>query len=75
VNALREGLNALGYGASMACAPTPLAAQWFARADLALRLRHLDALQTSLPGLPLDVMQTQSETLEFLQKRGRPDDR
>jgi protein ImuB len=69
-NALREGLNALGYGASMACAPTPLAAQWFARADLALRLRHLDALQTSLPGLPLDVLQTQPETLEFLKNVG-----
>src|SRR5436190_9318637 len=55
-NALAEGLHGLGYAASMACAPTPLAAQWFARARLPMRLQHRDALAASLADLPLEVM-------------------
>ena len=54
--ALADGLRELGYAASMACAPTPLAAQWFARAGLSVRLRHRDTLEASLADLPLEVM-------------------
>lgn len=45
-------LSALGYGVRLACAPTPLAAQWFARAGLAVRIRHHDALRHALERLP-----------------------
>lgn len=64
------GLRALGYAASMACAPTPLAALWFARARLAVRLSHTDALEASLPGLPLAVIDCPPETLALLQSVG-----
>lgn len=65
-----EGLRALGYAASIACAPTPLAAQWFARAGLSVRLRHSDALRASLPELPIEVMQASPEALELLKNVG-----
>jgi protein ImuB len=65
-NAVHEGLSALGYTATLACAPTPLAAQWFARAGLTVRLRHADALRTSLPDLPLHVMDPGPEALAVL---------
>ena len=65
-----EGLDALGYAASIACAPTPLAAQWFARAGLAVRLRHNDALQASLGALPLAVMHASTEAFALLQNVG-----
>jgi protein ImuB len=46
----------LGYAACVACAPTPLAAQWFARAGLALKIRHHDALRHALERLPAAVL-------------------
>lgn len=65
-----EGLSALGLTASIACAPTPLAAQWFARAGLPVRLRHLETLRSSLPQLPLEVMHAVPDTLALLQNVG-----
>ncbi|MGG7379227.1 hypothetical protein ACQ7B2_10890, partial [Escherichia coli] len=65
-----EGVRALGYAARIACAPTPLAAQWFARADLAVRLRHVDALRTSLPELPIEVLRAPEETQTLLRNVG-----
>lgn len=69
-NELAEGLRTLGYAASMACAPTPLAALWFARVGLAVRLHHTDSLKVSLPHLPLEVMQCSPEGLALLQNVG-----
>src|SRR6185503_1666339 len=69
-NELSEGLRTLGLTVSMACAPTPLAALWFARAGLAVRLQHADALKVSLPDLPLEVMQFAPEALALLQNVG-----
>jgi protein ImuB len=69
-NEVSQGLRALGYAASIACAPTPLAAQWFARAGLDVRLRHIDALRMSLPELPLEVMHAPPEALALLQNVG-----
>jgi protein ImuB len=64
--AAAEGLKNLGYAATLACAPAPLAAQWFARAGLNVRLRHLDALRSSLPDLPLDVIDLAPEARDVL---------
>ena len=69
-NAAAEGLRALGYAARIACAPTPLAAQWFARAGLAVRLRHADALHVSLGDLPVEAMDLAPDALELLQNVG-----
>ena len=69
-NEIAEGLRTLGLTVSMACAPTPLAALWFARAGLAVRLRHADAVQVSLPDLPLAVMQHPPQVLTLLQNVG-----
>jgi protein ImuB len=60
----------LGLVASIACAPTALAAQWFARASLPVRLRRIEALRASLPSLPIEVMQPAPEALELLQNVG-----
>ena len=67
---ISEGLRALGYAAALASAPTPLAAQWFARAGLAVRLRHTDALRVSLPDLPLEVMHAAPDALALLRNVG-----
>jgi protein ImuB len=45
---IRNGLADLGYEASIACAPTPLAAQLFACAGLEIRIRHADTLRHEL---------------------------
>ena len=69
-NELGDGIRELGFTASIACAPTPLAAQWFARAGLTVRLRHNDALHASLPELPLEVMHAAAETVALLHNVG-----
>ena len=69
-NAVAEGLRTLGYTARIACAPTPLAAQWFARAGLAVRLRHADALEVSLPDLSIEAMDLGNDALALLQNVG-----
>ncbi len=53
---IEQGISALGYEGAIACAPTPLAAQLFARASLAARIRHPDALRLGLDPLPLEVL-------------------
>src|SRR4051812_632225 len=67
---IAQGLRTLGYAARLACAPTPLAAQWFARAGLAVRLRHADALRVSLPELPVGAMDLPPEALALLTNVG-----
>jgi protein ImuB len=69
-NAIAEGLQTLGYAAVISCAPTPLASQWFARAGLAVRLRHLDALRLSLAELPIRVMDLPIEASRLLENVG-----
>ena len=67
---ITTGLSALGYAASVACAPAPLAAQWFARAGLEVRLRHADALGASLPDLPIEAARPGADALALLQNVG-----
>ena len=50
---IERGISELGYSACIACAPTPLAAHWFARAGLAVKIRHQDALRHALEQLPI----------------------
>ena len=49
-------LDAQGYTVCIACAPTPLGAQLFARAGLPLRIQHRDALRAGLGELPVAVL-------------------
>ena len=51
---IENGLAELGYGVMLACSPTPLAAQLFARAALPARIRHHDALRQVVPVGQLD---------------------
>ena len=53
---IEHAIAELGYSACVACAPTPLAAQWFARAGLAVKIRHHDALRHALEQLPAAVL-------------------
>ena len=53
---IRGGLADLGYAARWACAPTPLAAQLFAHAGLALRIQHHDALLHEFTRLPVEAL-------------------
>lgn len=68
--AVAEGLRTLGFTASIACAPTPLAAQWFARAGLAVRVRHKDTLRESVTSLPFEVMHAPPSAFALLQNLG-----
>lgn len=67
---VEQGLAELGYGASMACAPTPLAAQLFARAGLATRIQHRDALHHELQKLPVDLLDHPPEVTTMLDNFG-----
>jgi len=65
-----EGVQALGYRAIVAAAPTPLAAQLFARAGLPVLIRHDDALRVSLARLPADVLGLPAEAARLLDDIG-----
>ncbi len=45
---IERKIGAMGYTARMAGAPTPLAAQWFVRADLSHRIQQRDAQRALL---------------------------
>lgn len=63
-------LAELGYAASAACAPTPLAAQLFARAGFTTRIRHGDALHHQLRLLPIEALALPSQTMAMLEGFG-----
>jgi protein ImuB len=67
---VEQELSVLGYAVSFACAPTPLAAQLFARADLPVRIRHNDALRASLGLLSVDVLDLSPESNTLLHDIG-----
>ncbi|KPK18568.1 MAG: hypothetical protein AMJ67_09510 [Betaproteobacteria bacterium SG8_41] len=67
---LENGLAELGYGFVLACAPTPFAAQLFARAGLPARIRHRDALRASLGRLTLDIFDLPHESATLLRAIG-----
>jgi len=58
-----HGLQQLGYSYRMACAPTPLAAQWFARTGISACLDHPENLSLALNGLPVQVLQSTEAAL------------
>ncbi|MEQ1776490.1 MAG: DNA polymerase Y family protein, partial [Burkholderiales bacterium] len=51
-----RGIAELGFNAGIACAPTPLAALWFARAGVNVRVHHQDALRPALEQLSTDLI-------------------
>ena len=53
---ITRGVAELGFNAGIACAPTPLAALWFARAGMALRVQHHDAMRLALEKLPVSLL-------------------
>ena len=63
-------LAEVGYTALVAAAPTPLAAQWFARAGLSPRVRHDDALLLALERLPVEVLGAPPAARDLLQDIG-----
>jgi protein ImuB len=67
---IEQGARSIGYTTVIAGAPTPLAAQWFARAGLSPRLRHDDALRLSLDRLPVDVLELPAATAGMLRDIG-----
>jgi protein ImuB len=67
---ITQKVSAMGYTASVAAAPTPLAAQWFARAGLSLRVGHEDALRLSLERLPVAVLELPPPAQEMLHNIG-----
>jgi protein ImuB len=67
---IERGVAELGYGACVASAPTPLAAQWFARAGLAVKIRHHDALRHALEQLPAVVLDQSPQVAALLEDIG-----
>jgi protein ImuB len=56
-DALRSGIDALGYRCVLAVAPTPLAATWLAHAGIESAVVDMRALTARLFELPLDCLQ------------------
>lgn len=63
---VEQELENQGYTFSLACAPTPLAAQFFARAGLPVRIQHGDALRAGIAQLPIDVLGLPAESSTLL---------
>ena len=60
------GLSASGLQASLALAPTPRAALWLARADLAMTVTRADAMPGLAARLPLACLQWPEDTIASL---------
>ncbi len=60
------GLSASGLQASLALAPTPRAALWLARADLAMTVTRADAMPGLAARLPLACLQWPEDTITAL---------
>jgi protein ImuB len=60
------GLSASGLQASLALAPTPRAALWLARADLAMTVTRADAMPGLAARLPLACLQWPEDTIAAL---------
>jgi protein ImuB len=67
---IEQELDTHGYAVCIACAPTPLAAQFFARAGLPVRIQHRDALRSSLAQLSVDVLDLPQECHALLHDIG-----
>jgi protein ImuB len=67
---VEEGLAALGYRAQLALAPTPLAAQWLARAGIAQEATAAHALPGCLAGVPLACLRWPEAVHESLRGMG-----
>jgi protein ImuB len=67
---IARDIAGLGFNAGIACAPTPLAAQWFARSGLAVRVQHHDALRHALERLPADLLCENQTTRHLLESFG-----
>lgn len=67
--AIAGNLGKLGYSFRMACAPTPQAALWFARAGITACITRADELPTSLKGVPVTVLDS-PEPAAALQRFG-----
>lgn len=65
-----EGIRALGYLCRMAAAPTPLAAEWLARAGHERYIRDVRDLPGQLADLPLVVLDLEARQLESLRGMG-----
>ena len=67
---IERELQGQAYTVSLACAPTALAAQLFARAGLPMRIQHHDALRASLSRLSVDVLDLPRESAGLLRDTG-----
>ena len=67
---IERELDVHGYAVAIACAPTPLAAQLFARAGLPVKIQHRDALRSSLAQLPAGVLDLPPECHALLHDIG-----
>jgi protein ImuB len=67
---IEQELETLGYSAHLACAPTPAAAQLFARTEHGVRIQHRDTLQLSLARLPLAALNWPAKSTEILRDAG-----
>ena len=67
---IATGLDGLGFRASLAIAPTPLAAAWLARAGKCSCIRERDNLAAALRALPLACLDWPAATCEALHGMG-----
>lgn len=70
LQALKRGLDAMGYSATMACAPTATAALLLARARLQKIINCKRALEAAVAALPLAALDCDAHTAQMLQAVG-----
>jgi protein ImuB len=67
---LRDGMGELGYTATLSVAPTPLAAQWLARANLEQVVEHKSQLARATGDILLEYLQLPEKKLRSLHGMG-----
>ncbi|MGA8862786.1 MAG: DNA polymerase Y family protein [Gallionella sp.] len=70
ITQMRNGLNEMGYTASLACAPTPHAAWLMALAGRQVAIRESGKLERVLGELPVSVLDQSRDTLASLEMVG-----
>ena len=65
-----DGLGELGFTASLAIAPTPLAATWFARVGKRVCIQDMANITSAVSALPLSCLRWPDKTCELLYGMG-----
>ena len=70
VHLIEEGLSKLGYNSQIGIAPTPLAANLLARANIRLGITDRQRLKVAISQLPVSLLELPKDTIDGLSRSG-----